>query len=245
MHDTGRERREDSRFLLGVLGGMGPAATADFYARLIAASPATRDQEHIPVVIWADPTTPDRSAAIMGDGIDPTPWLRRGAELLASAGSTVIVMPCNTAHRFAAGAFDGLGVSLLDMIAETADALDRMPLETRCVGVLATDGTVRARLYQEELEARGLRCVVPDAAGQRLVMGGIRAVKAGDARTAAAGVMRAAEGLIARGAAALVAGCTEIPLALEGRELAVRVVDPVQLVVDKVVERFVGWKSDE
>lgn len=245
MRTTSTDKRDDSRFLLGVLGGMGPAATADFYSKLIAASPAERDQDHVPVVIWADPTTPDRSAAILGEGMDPTPWLRRGAEMLSAAGSKLIVIPCNTAHRFAADALNGLGVRLIDMIEETVEELARMPLASREVGVLATDGTLSARLYQEALERRGFTCLLPDATEQQLVMDVIRAVKAGHGRGAASGVVQVANGLIERGAAAIVAGCTEIPLVLEDASVAVRVVDPVQVAIDRILEQFMRWNSDE
>src|SRR5690554_4447043 len=86
--------------MLGILGGMGPAATADFYRRLIEATPAETDAEHVPVIVWGDPRTPDRSEAITGVGEDPTPWLRAGIRTLRSAGATKIVVPCLTSHYF-------------------------------------------------------------------------------------------------------------------------------------------------
>src|SRR5436305_14021021 len=89
-----------ARPIAGILGGMGPAATADLYQKIIAATPATRDQEHIPVVIWADPTVPDRTPAVLDGGEDPTPWLLRGAERLVAMGAAFIAVPCNTAHAF-------------------------------------------------------------------------------------------------------------------------------------------------
>ena len=97
--------------IVGILGGMGPLATADFYTKLILATPATRDQEHLRVVMWADPTVPDRSVGILGDGPDATPWLVRGGQMLAAMGAAFIAMPCNTAHAYlprATGGADSL-----------------------------------------------------------------------------------------------------------------------------------------
>jgi aspartate racemase len=105
--------------VVGVLGGMGPAATADFYDKLVRATPATRDQHHLRVVVWSDPTVPDRSAAIVGDGPDPTPWLLRGGRVLTGAGAGLIAVPCNTAHAFLATVEEQIGVPMVHMIDQT------------------------------------------------------------------------------------------------------------------------------
>src|SRR6201747_1274384 len=84
--------------VLGVLGGMGPLASAHFMLRLTLLTPATRDQDHIPTVLWSDPRVPDRTAGRMAGGADPLPWLLRGIEGLRQAGCGAIAIPCNTAH---------------------------------------------------------------------------------------------------------------------------------------------------
>src|SRR3546814_6650974 len=84
--------------VIGILGGIGPAATADFYSKLVALTPGSTDQEHPKVVIWADPTVPDRTLALTENGPDPTPWLIRGARVLRESGATTLAIPCNTAR---------------------------------------------------------------------------------------------------------------------------------------------------
>jgi len=106
--------------VVGILGGMGPAATADFYAKLTSRTPAVSDQDHLRVIIWSDPTIPDRSRALTGEGPDPTPTLRRGAQGLRAAGASLLAVPCNTAHAFLPGIMDGLDIPVVDMIAAVA-----------------------------------------------------------------------------------------------------------------------------
>src|SRR5215475_13736513 len=107
------------RHMLGVLGGMGPMATVDFYRRLLPYTNVRTDQEHLPVIIWADPSVPDRSAALTGTGADPTAWLVKGARALQSVGATVLAMPCNTAHAFLPAIQAAVTVPLLNMVEET------------------------------------------------------------------------------------------------------------------------------
>lgn len=225
--------------LVGVLGGMGPAATADFYAKLVRATPARTDQEHLRVVIWADPTVPDRSAALLHDGEDPAPALAAGARALAAAGATLIAVPCNTAHAFLDGV-SRVGVPLVHMIRETALAVASVVPPGSRVGLLATTGTVAAGLYQRELEAVGTEAVLPDERDQDAVMAAIGAVKAGDVDDARRTLVEAARRLTARGARAVVAGCTEIPLALHADDVAVPVVDPATVLAEAVVARVRG-----
>src|SRR4029453_14388367 len=99
--------------VLGVMGGMGPAATAEFLRRLIEATPAGRDQDHLHVLVDNDPSVPDRTAALLGQGPDPTPYLVTMAMRLSAAGAEFLVMPCNTASAFAPGLAADIPVPLL------------------------------------------------------------------------------------------------------------------------------------
>ncbi|WP_433214710.1 aspartate/glutamate racemase family protein [Microtetraspora malaysiensis] len=221
--------------LVGVLGGMGPAATADFYTKLVASCPALTDQEHVPLIIWADPTTPDRSAALLGEGPDPTPWLRRGCITLHEAGAELIVLPCNTAHAFVSAAIAGLDVRFLSMVEEAVTHLEHMVPRGARIGLLATTGTLQSRLYQEALGSRGLVAVVPSASAQTSVMAGIRAVKAGELHRGRTALTEAAAALATDGVDVIVGACTEIPLVLAGADLPVPLIDPAQVLADAVV----------
>ncbi|MFH8253204.1 aspartate/glutamate racemase family protein [Microbacterium sp. B2969] len=227
--------------MIGVLGGMGPAATADFFLKLTAATPAARDQEHRHVIVWSDPTVPDRSDALIGLAPDPTPWLVRGANALRDAGATIVAIPCNTAHAFVPRLVKETGIDIVHMIDEVAQTLARQRPAIRTVGLLATTGTVATHLYQEWLVSHGIDVIVPDEAAQEEnVMRGIRAIKAGaytaeDRRR----LLSVADDLLARGARAVIAGCTEIPLGIRDTDLPVPLVDPTQVLAEAVVRQTV------
>lgn len=225
--------------VIGILGGMGPAATADFYAKLVAMTPGDTDQDHLKTVIWSDPTIPDRTEALIGDGPDPTPWLLNGGRVLREAGATVIAIPCNTAHAFVPRIRDHLELPIVHMIDEVAGYLAASHPPVHTAGLLATTGTIRAGLYQEWLARAGIRLVLPDPASQDdEVMAAIRAVKAGERGPAAAAPLaRAAHRLIERGADAIIAGCTEIPLGLAADAVPVAVIDPAVVLARTLIRR--------
>jgi aspartate racemase len=213
--------------VIGILGGMGPLATADLYQKIIQTTPAATDQEHIPVVIHADPRVPDRTEALLRDGEDPTPWLVHGARVLCGMGADFIVMPCNTAHAFLDAVQPAVDRPILSMIDAAADEIRaNYPGETT-VGLLATSGTISAELYQMALTSRGVDVIVPDDDIQRrCVMAAIREVKAGRAgRAATALLTEAAQHLTERGANVLLAACTEIPVIFEQRHTQTPLVD--------------------
>jgi aspartate racemase len=229
----------DHAEVIGILGGMGPAATADFYTKLVSATPGRRDQDHLKTVIWSDPTIPDRTEALLGTGPDPTPWLLRGSRLLREAGATVIAIPCNTAHAFVPRIAGDVGLPIVDMIEEVAShvATHDPPIQT--AGLLATTGTIRAGLYQERLAHVAIDLVLPDPASQDgEVMAAVRAVKAGRRGSAPADLLaRAANRLIDQGAQVIIAGCTEIPLGLAPESLPVPLVDPARVLAQALIDR--------
>lgn len=227
------------RPIVGILGGMGPAATADLYSKIIAATPAERDQDHLHVVIWADPTVPDRSTALLHGGEDPTPWLRRGAEMLVAMGASFIAVPCNTAHAFLPRIADAIPVPFLHMMEETATAIEVAHPMIERVGLLATSGTIAAGLYQEWFARHHIEVAVPDDDLQdRCVMRAIHLVKSGQtARDVTALVGEAAQHLIDHGAEAVITGCTELPLIFKDGDASVPVIDPTTLLAGAIVRR--------
>ncbi len=220
---------------------MGPAATADFYAKLIRSTPAARDQDHLRVVIWADPTVPDRTAALLDGGPDPSPILAAGARALVAAGAEIIAIPCSTAHAFLPTA--PAHVRMLHIAAETAEHMAQLVPQPRRVGLLATSGTIRAGLYQDWLGRRGIDVLVPDEAAQEEVMATIRSVKRGNTDSEVRDrLARVVEELTAAGADAIVAGCTELPLimAADGRA---RIVDPTLVLARALVAAAQGTRA--
>jgi len=200
--------------LLGVLGGMGPLATVDFLKKLIEETPAHRDQEHVPVIVYAVPQIPDRPTAITGNGESPVPYMLAGIHTLKNAGAQAVAIACNTAHYW----YDELvaqgGLPILHIADAACAALPAQ--EVRRVGLLATEGTVAAGFYQSRIAARGIECMMSTKEDQQtLVLPAIECVKHNDLAQAHALATRAAHHLLDNGAQAIVMGCTEIPLAIE------------------------------
>ncbi|MBS0644639.1 MAG: aspartate/glutamate racemase family protein [Proteobacteria bacterium] len=226
--------------ILGVLGGMGPLASAHFMLRLTLLTPATRDQEHIPTVLWSDPRIPDRIAGRAGTGPDPLPWFLRGIDGLRQAGCGAIAVPCNTAHAWhdemAAG-----GLPILHIVDAAAADLDTLRLGSRRIGVMGTVPTLQLRLYQDRLSALGWDCIQPtEEEMQRLVLPAIAQVKVNRMAGAYAPLVEAVNNLASRGAAAVVLGCTEIPLGiLAGPQEALRV--PVVDTIDSLARASIRW----
>jgi aspartate racemase len=214
--------------ILGVLGGMGPLASAQFMLRLTLLTPAARDQEHIPAVLWSDPRVPDRTRGRLSGGDDPLPWLLRGIRGLRAAGCGAVAIPCNTAH----GWYDEMaaeGLPILHIVDAAAADLRRLGIGPGPIGVMGTAATLAMRLYQDRLGALGWDCITPDEAQMgRLVSPAIALVKANRVAEAYAPLAEGVAALGARGAAAVVLGCTEIPLGIQaGPAPAVPVVDTI------------------
>ena len=228
----------DPRSVVGILGGMGPEATADFYLKLVRATPATRDQEHLRVLIWSDPTIPDRTEALLTHGADPTPALIAGARLLKEAGAGMLAVPCNTAHAFLKTVQAEVDIPIIHMIEETAKYVQQLSPTVQKIGLLSTTGTQKAGLYQSWLDRKGVTVISPDMAGQDLVMDSIRAIKAGKTASAVRPLFtKAALDLIDAGAQAIIGGCTEVPVGLSGNDIPVPFIDPAEILAAAVVRR--------
>lgn len=225
--------------ILGVLGGMGPLASAQFMLRLTLLTPADRDQDHIPAVLWSDPRIPDRGAARKGTGPDPLPALMHGIEGLQAAGCGAIAIPCNTAH----GWYDQMAarttLPILHIVDAAGEELRRVGVPGGTIGLMGTAATLEMKLYQDRLHARGWDILEPSAAEmERLVSPSIVAVKANRVADAYAPLAEVVHSLAARGAKAVVLGCTEIPLGIQaGPAPEVPVVDTI----DALVRASIAW----
>ena len=229
--------------VLGVIGGMGPAATVDFLDRLVRATPAQRDQDHIRVLVDSNPQIPNRNEALAGTGPSPGPMLAEMAAGLERAGAEVLVMACNTAHAFEADIREAVTVPFIGMIDATADHLAQvMDGRGYRVGVLAVDGCVRAGLYQQALARRGLEAVMPTDADQARLMDAVYRIKAGDLASARADIVAIARSL--DGADAVVSACTELPLVLKAADLEVKLVDSTDVLVARALDACLASERD-
>jgi aspartate racemase len=235
MNDAARTPR--SAGLVGVLGGMGPLATLDFLHKVLAATPARRDQDHVPMMVSSIPQVPDRTAAFRGEGESPLPALLACGERLAAAGVGLLVLPCNTAHLWFDELQAALGLPMLHLAdAALAEAARRAPGAR--LGLLATDATLASGLYLNRPQPRALQWVLPTAVEMvEQVMPGIAAVKAGELARGRDALVQAAQALRRRGADALVLGCTELPLVLDEAGLGLPVIDAT----DALARAVVAW----
>ena len=226
---------------IGLIGGMGPAAAVDFYARVVATHGALRDQDHPPCIMYSATQVPDRTAFLLEGGADPTPELVAAARLVESAGADFIAIPCNSAHAFLAPMRAAVSIPILDMIALAVAAIATIMPHARRIGVLAASGSVKVGLYDEPLREHGLEPFYPVPDVQDEVMAAIKEVKAGGAgETSDPRFVAAVEHLRDRGADCVIMGCTEIPLALVAEDSPVVAIDGNQTLVDTTLALSIG-----
>ena len=220
----------------GVLGGMGPDATVDFMAKVIALTPAGKDQDHIPMLVDHNPHVPNRQDHILGRGEDPGPALAAMAMRLEQAGADFLVIPCNTAQAYEQDILDAVSIPLVSIIEETTAFVREVAPDAKAVGVLATVGCLQAELYQRALSAAGLLPVLPDSGEVQQLMTLVNGVKAGINDDGTRQSMRElANALVTRGADAIIAGCTEIPLVLDESMLDVPLISSTDVLAQKTV----------
>jgi aspartate racemase len=222
--------------IIGVLGGMGPAATVDLFAKIIRSTSVHHDQDHLRIIVDNNPRIPDRQRAIVDGGLSPLPMLVETARNLQAAGADFIVIPCSTAHYWIDELRASIGIPVVDMIEQTAKRTAALYPTLRRVGIMAATGTVRARLYQKHFQTVKIETSLPSDEDQVTLMQLIYAVKAGELTGPRVTAIEIGERLVRAGAEAVVAGCTEIPLVLNMNDLSVPLVDATQILATRVVE---------
>ena len=196
---------------LGVLGGMGPAAGAEFLRLLARDAPVERDQDHPGIIMLSEPSIPDRTQAIMGQGEDPTPRLRRCLERLTEWGADVLAVPCNTAHFFIDRFRDELRVPFIHIVEATVKAAAANSPDG--AWLLSTSGTRISGLYAKYAGREGYRLLNPPDKTQELIQMCVLQVKAGKIAEAGALIREIIEGLWSEDDRLIMTACTELPLA--------------------------------
>lgn len=237
---SGQSGSASPRHLLGIFGGMGPEATANLYAEIVRLTPAKRDQDHVPTLIYSLPQVPDRTTAIQSGDRALIPFLVEGVTRLEKSGASFIVIPCNTAHYYYDDMQRAVKIPILHMIRETVAAVVERHPQCRTVGLLATSGTVQSKLYEKEFRERHIAVVCPDEAVQGgCVMKAVTGIKAGgDKRELADLLCTAGRDVEAKGAEIIVLGCTEIPLAFDTQRAAVPVVNATRVLAEAAIREF-------
>ncbi|MFP1891926.1 aspartate/glutamate racemase family protein [Lonsdalea quercina] len=226
--------------LIGVLGGMGPLATADLVQKIIVSTPADRDQDHVPLVVWNVPQIPDRQKALAGTGPSPLPVLLKAIRALNQLPLSHIVIPCNTAHHW----FDALAAASRAPLLHIADATlaamrKHVTVPPEVTGLIATQGTLRAGWYQQRLAATGNEVLEPTPQEmEELFVPGCYAVKRGELVEGGVLLEQLAERLADRGATRLILACTEVApaLAAVNSRWQTRSIDTTQALAQACVE---------
>lgn len=208
--------------VVGVLGGMGPLATVDFLHKMLQATPAASDQDHVPVVVSSIPQVPDRTQAFRGEGASPLAAMVASGQRLVGAGAELVVMPCNTAHLWFDAVQAAVGRPMLHLVDAALGEAAAATAPSARIGLLATDATLASGLYVNRVRPGvALQWLLPTATEMLDdVMPGIAAVKAGQMDAGRERLLRAAHALRRRGAQAIILGCTEIPLVLQPADIA-------------------------
>lgn len=223
--------------VVGIIGGMGPEATVDLYIKMLKATPATKDQDHLHVIIDSNCKIPDRTMAIVEKGESPLPELIKTMKNLENAGAELLVMPCNTAHYYYPAMKKETEVEFLHIMEETAKFLAGQNPKLQKVGLLATTGTYDSGLYNKACADRGIELLIPQTAEREEILAAIREVKGGSYEEPRAIMRKAALALIERGAEAIILGCTEIPLAFYPEDCPVLYADATDILAQAAVKK--------
>lgn len=227
--------------VIGILGGMGPEATAELFYRIIRATPARKDQDHLGIIIDNNPKIPDRTAAIIGKGPSPLPEMVETAKNLERAGADFIIMPCVTAHHYYEELKKSVKIPILDMIELTAQKIEKDFPSVNNAGLIATMGTIKNKTYDQALGRIGVRVIIPPESMEEDVMKAVyNYIKAGSLTEGKHIIVNVANQLIAMGAEAIICGCTEVSMVLKSGDLSIPVIDSLQILAETAVATALG-----
>lgn len=225
--------------VIGVVGGMGPEATASFFYKLIRSTPVEKDQDHYRIVIDNNPSVPDRTQAIFGEAESPVPTLVETAKNVEAAGADVLAIPCVTSYYFMDEVQEEVSIPIVDLFRAVSEYLTKELPETKKVGVLCTSGTRKTGLFHNRV--KGFDVFYPSEETQEAnvmeAIYGKNGIKQGNTGEHPKQLLQeAAQELIAEGADVVISGCTEIELALKPEDISVPLIDPMQVVAEVLTD---------
>ena len=213
--------------ILGIVGGMGPMATVECFRMIVENTMSSNDQDHIRILIDNNTCVPDRTKAILDNGDSPVPYLVDSANKLKSIGADFVIIPCNTSHYFIDEIKDKCSIYILNMIEETAKFIREKKIKK--VGLLATTGTVKGKIYEKVFDSYGISIILPSEEEQRIIMEFIYdGVKAGNLKYDTSLYMNIVNTMFDNGAETMVLGCTEIPVGMKMYNLSYPCVDAMK-----------------
>ncbi|MBA2174981.1 amino acid racemase [Halobacillus locisalis] len=231
--------------IIGILGGMGPEATAECYLKIIRATNASKDQEHFRVIIDSNSKIPDRTEAISGRGPNPVPEMVHAAKNLEKLDVDVACIPCMTAHYFIDDVQREVNVPLLNAFLETKKFIQDVHPKASKIGVLATTGTLESGLFEKYLDNMDVIYPTPFTQQEKVMKAiyGEEGIKSGNTDGEPLHLLQeAAQELIENGAEVIISGCTEIGLVLKPYHVKTPLIDPMEVVAHAVVKETVYQK---
>lgn len=230
----------ETKKTIGILGGMGPEATAHFFNLIVRMTRASQDSDHIPLVIINNPRIPDRTQAIVNKGKSPLPDLIRAARKLEQAGADFIVMPCITAHYYYPEIIKHINISFIHMIKEVANFIQTELPDIHNFGLLSTTGTIKTELFQKEIANTDRHIIIPDPEQQKKVMDAVygkKGIKAGHLEIPREKLSEVRDHLKKKGAEAIITGCTEISFALEDKKFSIPLINSLQILAITSIQK--------
>lgn len=226
----------ENELIVGVIGGLGPAATHDFFGKILLHSNAKGDEDHLHMLVNSNPKVPDRNRAIAGTGPSSGAALAAMGKALEAAGADFLVMACNTAHAFEGQIRAAVDIPFVSLIDEVVADVKANHSKAKCVGLLATQGCVASGIYHAAFKRSSIEVIHLDRGSQDKFMALLYRIKSGvRGREAKLSMQRLGETLAANGADVLIAGCTEVPLVLTARDCSIPVVDSTDVLARRCV----------
>lgn len=224
---------------IGIIGGMGPMATADLFYKIINLTKSDNDSGHIHILIDNNTKIPDRTTAILNGDNTPLKCLINSANGLKNMGADFLIIPCNTSHFFYDRLCNAIDIPVINMIEETAKAVKEKGIEK--AGLFATVGTVKTGVYKDMFSRYGIEIIAPDDNGQKAVTDMIyKTVKAGK-EPEFTEITKTAKDLFDKGAKTIILGCTELPIVFENYDFPYDLINPTEILAKSAIE-FAGYE---
>lgn len=229
---------------IGILGGMGPLATVDLFKKIVTLTEADSDSEHIHILIDNNTEIPDRTDYIINNGRNPEKYLIKSAIKLEMMGADVLIMPCNTAHFFYDAIVEYIDIPFINMIEETAkEVIKRYKANCR-VGLLATEGTCSAGVYDKIFKKYNIDILKPSVEQQKHITNIIYSVKAGKKNIDTTDLKKVMSKMKLQGIKTFILGCTELPVAFQQLNIDENYIDPTKVLACSAI-KFLGCKCKE
>jgi len=224
---------------IGILGGLGPEATALFFHEIIRKTPAEKDQEHIKIVIYNNPEVPDRTDAIVNNLESPLDKICEGLIFLRDANVDFITIPCVTSHYYFEEIRNSVDIPVLNIVQETFNFIKREYPLVKNVGILATRGTYQGHVFENIFVPQHVSVIVPGEESQKCIMNAVygkEGIKAGNTTGAPKdSIVKIANELTGNGAEVIIGGCTEIPIVVSNGDLKVPFINTLSVLAEAAV----------